>query len=383
MNLLVDENIPYGAEAFGTLGAVRRVPGRSITNAMLKDVDALIIRSITKVNESLLAGTPVRFVGTCTIGEDHVDKSYLAQQGIAFTSAPGCNANSVAEYIVTALLYLAGKYGFDLASKRLGIVGVGNVGSKVHRKASALGMTCVLNDPPLAETTGDPAYRPLDEIQECDIITFHTPLNKGGAHPTWHLADQAFLQSLRPGTILFNTARGPVVDNTALENVLRENHLMATVLDVWENEPTPNISLLEAVDIATPHIAGYSFDGKVNGTRQVYEALCAFLGVTAVWDPQPLLPPPPVPELEVDPAVSDGVAKTALHVYDLTGDDARMRGIGKIAAGEQGAYFDRLRKEYPVRREFFNTRIRLRRPDKEIARILSDVGFTLPLRQLN
>lgn len=383
MNLLVDENIPYGAEAFGTLGTVRQVPGRSITNAMLKDVDALIIRSITKVNESLLAGTSVRFVGTCTIGEDHVDKLYLAQRGIAFTSAPGCNANSVAEYMVTALLYLAGKYGFDLASKRLGIVGVGNVGSQVHRKASALGMTCVLNDPPLAEKTGDPAYRPLDEIQECDIITFHTPLNKGGAHPTWHLADQTFLQSLRPGTILFNTARGPVVDNAALENVLRENHLMATVLDVWENEPTPSISLLEAVDIATPHIAGYSFDGKVNGTRQVYEALCAFLGNNAVWDPQPLLPPPPVPELEVDPAVPDGVAKTALHVYDLPGDDARMRRIGKIAAGEQGAYFDRLRKEYPVRREFFNTRIRLMHPDKEIARILSGMGFTLSLHQLN
>lgn len=375
MNILVDENIPYGAEAFDTLGTVRRAPGRAITKDMLSDVDALIVRSITKVNETLLEGTPVRFVGTCTIGEDHVDKSYLSRKGIAFSSAPGCNANSVAEYVVTALLYLAEKHDFDLASKRLGIVGVGNVGSKVYRKAGALGMTCVLNDPPLATKTGDPVYRPLDEIRECDVITFHTPLNKAGDYPTYHLADEAFLASLRPGSILFNTSRGAVVNNAALAEALHRGHIAAAVLDVWENEPTPNLDLLALADIATPHIAGYSFDGKVNGTRQIYEALCAFLGVNAAWDPRPILPPPPLPELEVDPSASNVLGKTALQAYDLPGDDARMRGIGDAAPDQQGTYFDRLRKEYPVRREFFNTHVRLTQPGDALRGILSGIGF--------
>ncbi len=377
MNILVDENIPYGLEAFGSLGKVRSAHGRSITAAMLREVDALIVRSITKVNPSLLDGTPVRFVGTCTIGEDHIDKIYLAERDITFTSAPGCNANSVAEYIITALLYLAQKYGFDPASKRLGIVGVGNVGSKVYRKASALGLTCVLNDPPLAEKTGDPVYRPLEEIRECDIITFHTPLNKVGIHPTWHLADKAFLRSLRPGTLLFNTARGAVVDNAALEEALRDGHLHAAVVDVWENEPTPRHGLLEMSDIATPHIAGYSFDGKVNGTRQVYAALCEFMGKKPSWDPAPLLPPPGLPELTVAPDAPGVLATTVLRAYDLLGDDGRMRAITSLPADEQGAWFDRLRKEYPVRREFFNTRIRLTRADERLARILSGVGFAL------
>jgi erythronate-4-phosphate dehydrogenase len=377
MNILVDENIPYGPEAFGTLGTVRKAPGRSITNAMLADVDALIIRSITKVNAALLEGTPVRFVGTCTIGEDHVDKAHLAGQGIGFSSAPGCNANSVAEYVVTALLYLAQKYGFDLNSKRLGIVGVGNVGSKVRRKAEALGMTCVLNDPPLAAKTSDPVYRPLDELRECDVITFHTPLNKSGDYPSWHLADEAFLASLRPGTILFNTSRGAVVDNSALEAALRRGHITAAVLDVWEKEPTPDLDLLALTDIATPHIAGYSFDGKVNGTRQIYEALCAVLGIDAPWDPKPLLPPPPLPELTVDPDSPDVLTTAVLQAYDLPGDDARMRGITSASPDEQGVYFDRLRKEYPVRREFFNTRIRLTRPDNGLRDTLSGIGFNV------
>lgn len=377
MNLVVDENIPYGREAFGTFGSVKRAPGRSITQDMLANADALIVRSITKVNESLLEGTPVRFVGTCTIGEDHVDKHYLAERGIAFSSAPGCNANSVAEYVVTSLLHLAGKYGFDLSSKRLGIVGVGNVGSKVYRKATALGMPCVLNDPPLAEKTGDAIYRPLCEIRGCDIVTFHTPLNRGGDHPTWHLADRAFLQSLRPGTLVFNTSRGAVVDNAALLEALHTRHIRAAVLDVWENEPTPDMGLLNVTDIATPHIAGYSFDGKVNGTRQVYEALCAFLGTAPVWDPRPLLPPPLVPDIIIDPGMRDAVARAALQVYDLPGDDARMRGICDVAGDHRGAYFDRLRKEYPIRREFFNTRIRLMRPDECLARVFSGIGFTV------
>ncbi len=375
MKLIVDENIPYGVEAFGCLGEVATAPGRAIDNGMLRDADALVVRSITKVNEALLADTPVRFVGTCTIGEDHIDKAWLTQQGIAFSSAPGCNANSVGEYIVAALLVLAERYGFSLEDKTLGIVGVGNVGKKVWQKASALGMTCVLNDPPLADRTGDDRYRPMDEILECDIITLHTPLERRGKYPTWHLADKEFLRWLKPDAILINSSRGAVTDNFAIEEALRTEQIRAAVLDVWENEPEPNGELLRLADIATPHIAGYSFDGKVNGTRQIYEALCAFLDAPVVWDPATALPPPPCPELTVNPDAPDAAAGAVRAVYDILADDGVMRALTDLPHSERGPCFDQLRKNYPVRREFHNTRITLTRPDDKTRRLLSGIGF--------
>ncbi len=377
MKLIVDENIPYGVEAFGCLGEIVTAHGRAIDNAMLRDADTLIVRSITKVNAALLENTPVRFVGTCTIGEDHIDKAYLAERGIAFSSAPGCNANSVGEYIIAALLTLAEDFDLDLSALTLGIVGVGNVGSKVWQKASALGMTCVLNDPPLAEKTGDSQYRPVDEILDCDIITLHTPLNRGGKHPTRHLVDKEFLRWLKPGAIVINSSRGGVVDGLALEEALRTGALRAAALDVWENEPEPNVELLKLTAIATPHIAGYSFDGKVNGTRQVYEALCAHLGRAAEWDPRPLLPPPPCPELVANPLSPDALTGAVRNVYDIMSDDNALRAIADQAPEERGAYFDRLRKEYPVRREFYNTAIRLEPPDASMARVLSGIGFAM------
>jgi len=377
MVILVDENVPYGREAFGLLGEVRTAHGRKISREMLADVDALVVRSITKVNRELLEGTPVRFVGTCTIGEDHVDKAWLASQGIAFSSAPGCNANSVGEYIVAALLHLAEKHGLHLAGMKLGIVGVGNVGNRVWKKAGALGMQCVLNDPPRFDKEGqDPVFRPMDEILDCDIITFHVPLEKSGPYATWHLADAAFLSRMKPGAVLINSSRGGVVDNPALKAALLNGKLRAAVLDVWEGEPRVDTELLRLADIATPHIAGYSFDGKVNGTRQVYEALCAVLNRPAEWDPSPLLPAPECPELTVDASQSDALSGAVRAVYEIMSDDARMREMLALNAPEdQAAWFDRLRKEYPRRREFFNTRVTLTRPDADMERVLSGVGF--------
>ncbi len=377
MKIIVDENIPYGKEAFGALGEVETAAGRAIDTAMLRDADALIVRSITKVNEALLAGTSVRFVGTCTIGEDHVDKAYLAANDITFTSAPGCNANSVGEYIVAALLTLAQRYDLRLDTMTLGIVGVGNVGAKVFAKATALGMRCVLNDPPLADASKDPIYRPMDEILECDAITLHTPLTRRGKYPTWHLADKEFIRWLQPGAVLINSSRGSVVDAFALEEALRTAHIRAAVLDVWENEPTPNTALLEMTAIATPHIAGYSFDGKVNGTRQVYEALCVFLECAPTWTPDALLPPPPVPDLTVDPRADAPLTGAVSSVYDIMSDDAEMRGILELPREQHAAYFDGLRKNYPVRREFFNTAVRLTRPDAPLSDTLSGIGFSL------
>lgn len=378
MKIIVDENVPYGREAFGLLGTVETAHGRKISRDMLMDADALVVRSITKVNGELLEGTPVKFVGTCTIGEDHVDKAWLAANGVAFSSAPGCNANSVGDYITAALFEMARAMDHPLRGMRLGIVGVGNVGSKVWKKASALGMECVLCDPPRFEREQNPVFRPLEELYDCDFITFHVPMEKTGPHPTWHLADEAFLKNMKEGAVLFNSSRGAVVDNQALKAALLSWHLSGALLDVWEGEPRVDTELLALVDIATPHIAGYSFDGKVNGTRQVYEALCASLGRRAEWDPSPLLPAPEVAELTVvprDPAALEGAVSA---VYPIMRDDSRMRPmIALDNDDERAAYFDRLRKEYPRRREFFNTKIRMTTPDPALAEQFAGVGFTL------
>ena len=378
MRILVDENVPYGREAFGTLGEVITAHGRAVCRDMLADADALVVRSITKVNAGLLDGTPVRFVGTCTIGEDHVDKEWLAANGVAFSSAPGCNANSVGDYITAALLTLEQRLGLDLSSMSLGVVGVGNVGSKVAAKAAALGMTCVLNDPPRQEREGGDSFRPLSDILACDIITFHVPIEKTGPHPTFHLCDKRLLAAMKPGVIVLNSSRGAVVDNAALKAALAQGHVRAAVLDVWEGEPTPDLELVAAAAIATPHIAGYSFDGKVNGTRQVYGALCRALGRLPEWDPAPLLPPPDCPELMVDPRRAGAVFEAVNTVYDISADDARMRGILSQEGREaQAAWFDRLRKEYPRRREFFNTRVQMAVPDAEMAGKLGGLGFAV------
>ncbi len=378
MKILVDENVPYGREAFGLLGEVVTAHGRKISRDMLVDADALVVRSITKVNRELLEGTPVRFVGTCTIGEDHIDKAWLAENGVAFSSAPGCNANSVGDYITAALLHLAEKHTLDLSSMKLGIVGVGNVGGRVWKKAEALGLECVLCDPPRFEREGDPRFRPLDELLDCDLITFHVPMEKSGPHPTWHHCDGALMARMKPGVILLNSSRGAVVDNAALKTALRSGQVRAAVLDVWEGEPRPDLELLGLTDIATPHIAGYSFDGKVNGTRQICEALCASLGLPAAWDPRPLLPAPECPELTVNAGDPDAVHGAVRKVYDIMADDARMREIALQDGPEaQAAFFDRLRKEYPRRREFFNTRMIVQPEAPIVAATLSGIGFTV------
>lgn len=375
MLVVVDENIPYGREAFADFGEVIPLPGRNMTAADLADADLLLVRSITKVNRDLLDGTPVKFVATATIGVDHIDEPYLRERGIGFSSAPGCNAMSVADYFTAGLHVVAEKHGLTLSNLSLGVVGVGNVGSKVAAKARALGMRVVLNDPPLAERTGDPVYRPIEEIQACDVITFHVPLEKTGPHATRHLCDTDFLAKLKPSAIVFNTSRGAVVDNVALNAALRDGKVRAAVLDVWEGEPNVNAELLARVDIATPHIAGYSFDGKVNGTTQIYEAACRHFGRTPTWDPAPLLPAPECPEIHLAPPYENAIAKCVFKVYDILGDDARMRATMALPETERGPAFDRLRKEYPRRREFHNTRATLSVPDAALTATLRGLGF--------
>jgi len=360
MKIVADPNIPYIREAFGPLGAVALVPGRQIHAATVRDADLLLVRSVTPVNAALLDGSRVKFVATATIGFDHVDTGYLAARGIEFATAAGSNANSVAEYIMAAMLELAHRRGFRLRDKTLGVVGVGNVGSKVVRYATALGMRVLQNDPPRQRAEGGPFVALSRIVAEADIITFHVPLTKSGPDATLHLLEP------KRGIVL-NSSRGAVLDNKALLNAKFDG----LVLDVWEGEPHLLPGLLEKTDIGTPHIAGYSFDGKVNGTRMIYEAACKHFNLSATWRPE--LPAAPISFIELAPTgrdEEDALRQVINQVYDITSDDAALR-----KARADG--FDKLRAEYPVRREFFNTRVSVPGASQSLRTKLTALGFLL------
>lgn len=360
--VLADENIPLVKNAFGALGAVRSIPGRSITSADVQGADVLLVRSVTRVDAALLEGSAVQFVGSATIGTDHIDRAYLREQGTAFAHAPASNADSVADYVIAALLRLAVRRGTTLRGKTVGIVGCGNIGSRLARRLPALGLDVLANDPPLARAAEDAGtshdFVPLDAVLErADIITLHVPLTREGPHATRRLFDESMLRRMQPGAWLLNTARGPVVDNTALRRVMNDGHLGAAVLDVWENEPTPDPDLLRRADIATPHIAGYAYDGKVRGTMMLYEALCDHLGVSATWSPEAALKPEdghPLVATPSDPALPEpeAIDHVVRSMYEIMADDARLRATLDAPPGERGAAFSHLRKSYPRRREF-------------------------------
>jgi len=363
--ILADENIPFAREAFGTIGEVRLKHGRQIARADLEGVDLLVVRSITRVDASLVAGTRVRFVGTATSGTDHVATDDLDRLGITFCAALGCNANSVSEYMAAAWLTLAARRGETLAGRRVGVVGVGHVGSLVVEKARALGMVPVLNDPPKARDTGSDRYRSLDDLLDCDIVTCHTPLTFDGPDPTIGLIGDAFLSRMRPGAWLCNAGRGGVVDEAALNRAMDAGRLGAVVLDVWDHEPAIDGRLLARVDIGTPHIAGYSLEGKVNGTGMIYDAACRFLGIEPGWRLADAKPPRPAglpilgfvraEEAAFGSLDSDGIAALAAEVaavYPILRDSDALKRTVELDAAERGRAFDLLRKAYPVRREF-------------------------------
>jgi erythronate-4-phosphate dehydrogenase len=378
MKIVADPNIPFVREAFDALGNVVLVPGRQINPAAVREADVLLVRSVTPVNAALLDDSRVRFVATATIGTDHVHQEYLSQRKIGFTSAAGSNANSVAEYVVAAMLEMAHRGKFQLRDKTIGVVGVGNVGSRVVHNAEVLGMRVLQNDPPRQRAENNPSFVSLDRVlAEADIITLHAPLTRAGEDATFHLFDKdrlAVLGLRRP--ILTNTCRGAVVDNKALLKAIDGERIGGVVLDVWEDEPNILPELLDVVDIGTPHIAGYSFDGKVNGTRMIYEAVCQFFGLPVTWRPE--LPPPIVPRIEMTASSGEDdeevLRRIVQRVYDITADDDRLR--AKILAPDGiGASFDTLRAEYPVRREFFNTEIVLREAGKSLRSKLTALGF--------
>ena len=376
MNIVIDENIAYAEEAFSAFGNVKLIHGRKITNEQLKDSDALIVRSITKVNKELLDNTPVKFVGTATIGTDHIDLDYLKNKKINFSDAKGCNADAVAEYIFTSILTLAQKNNITINGKTIGIVGVGNIGSRIARLAKAVGMNVLKNDPPLQRLTESDEYVSIDKIYDADIITLHVPLNISGIDKTVHLFDKENLKKLKDNTILLNASRGQVVDNSALFELIKPKKLNV-VLDVWENEPDINVNLLNLVKIGTPHIAGYSFEGKLNGTVMIYNALCDAFNEKPSWVPD-------IPELGNNSM--DAVMKTYSEeflfeifnsIYDIHRDDKEMRLIDEQSIEQRPVFFDKLRKNYPLRREFTNYKISLKSSNKELERILKAFRFQL------
>lgn len=376
MNLVVDENIVLAKEAFGSFGNLLLTNGRKISNELLRDADILIVRSITNVNKGLLTNTKVKFVGTATIGTDHIDTDYLLREGVEFSDAKGCNSNSVAEYVITALMRIAVENKFSIKNKTIGIVGVGNVGSRVVEFAEALGLKALKNDPPKERANIGSGYSELDEILKADIVTLHVPLNLTGTDKTYYLLNENNLPDLKQGAILINTSRGPVIDNDALSNIIDKKQLKV-VLDVWEGEPLINTKLLKKVKIGTPHIAGYSLEGKVNGTKIIYDSLCKFTSSNSDW--KPFLPQ--VNENEIEPPLA-GTEEEKLHfvfnkIYNIKNDDSLLRRLLTMKENETVTYFDKLRKEYAVRREFENYTLKVKDDESDFNDLLRILGFKL------
>ena len=389
-HFVIDDMIPFAREAFSHLGSVTLLPGRAITRETIQNAHALIIRSGINVNAALLDNSNVQFVGTATTGVDHIDQRYLADRNIGFAAALGCNANAVAEYVLTALLATAHARGLGLRGKTVGIIGVGRIGSRVARKTRALGMRPILHDPPLARATSDPQYRPLAEALRADVLTLHVPLTTEGPDPTWHLIGQDELAHMTSGAILINAARGEVVDNDALLEVLTMRAIGGAIMDVWEGEPSINWNLLPRVTVGTPHIAGHSFDGKVNGTVMIYHACCRFFGMQPQWQPTEApaetLPPAPAPGRTAGashPLQWDGASKdfqTLAHditttLYDLSGDHERMMGLLALPESMRPEAFNQLRHDYPQRSEFADSPITIQHVNQQIIHMFNELGI--------
>ena len=379
MKLVVDENIAFAEEAFSQFGDVLLISGRQITNEILRNADALIVRSITNIDENLLQNTNINFVGTATIGIDHIDTIYLNENNIVFADAKGCNADSVAEYVFTALLKIAADNKLTLRNKSIGIIGVGNVGSKVLKYAEALGLKVYKNDPPKQRAGEGNNYVSLEEAIQADIITLHVPLNKTGIDKTFHLIDEKKLNEIRNNTIIINSSRGAVIDNKALLNIV-DKKCIKVILDVWEGEPSVNTNLLQKVFIGSAHISGYSLEGKVNGTIMIYDALCRFTNQPSDWEPK--LPSVENNIIDVSSAkiFEEKLHFIFKHIYNIETDDSEMRKMIEMDNDSRTAHFDNLRKEYHLRREFNNYTVIIELADKKLEDILRKFRFKVQFK---
>lgn len=373
MKIIIDDKIPYIHGAFEGVAEVVYLPGSKTTPEVAKDADAIVTRTRTICNEKLLAGSSVKFIATATIGYDHIDTDYCDAAGIKWTNAPGCNSKSVEQYIASTLMVLTERKNLQLKDLCIGIVGVGNVGNKVARVADLLGMKVLLNDPPRERAEGSAAFVSLKQVMdEADIITLHVPLNMKGEDATFHLGNEAFFSGLKRKPIAINSCRGEVVDTMAIKAALKSNQISGFVCDCWENEPDIDLELLALTDIATPHIAGYSKDGKATGTQMSVQAISQFFGLGLEnWQPSGV-EQPANPVFELDGAkLSEQaiVSKAILHTYDIRNDDQGFR--------KNTALFEQLRGDYPTRREFPAFTIVQKNIGEETLVILKKLGFNV------
>lgn len=376
VRILADENIPM-LEVFEQHGPLRRVPGRSLDRAVLADAEVLLVRSVSQVDRALLTGSQVKFVGTCTIGTDHLDIDYFTEQGIGWASAPGCNARGVVDYVLGALLALAERDGVDLSQRCYGVVGAGQVGARLVQVLRGLGWQVLVCDPPRQQAQGGDYVDLATLLERCDAISLHTPLTQLGEHPTHHLIGAEQLQGLQQGSWLINASRGAVVDNQALKQLLAQRTDLRAVLDVWEGEPLADVELAQRCDIATAHIAGYSLDGKIRGTEQIYQAFCQHFAIPAqgaiAFPAQTLLSL----QLAAHTPVAEAMRVVCRAVYDPRSDDAHFRLSLQGDAQQRRAAFDWVRKSYPVRREIPDLQVQLPQPQAQLQQMLKALGIEL------
>ena len=348
MKIIIDDKIPYIRGAFEKVAEVIYLSGPKTNPEVVKDADVIVTRTRTTCNEKLLGGSSVKFIATATIGYDHIDTEYCDKAGIKWTNAPGCNSGSVEQYIASALMVLAERKKLQLKNLCIGIVGVGNVGSKVANICRLFGMKVLLNDPPRERAEGPEEFVSLDKIkEEADIITLHVPLNYKGEDVTYHLGNNTFFSSLKMKPILINSCRGEVLDTEAVKDALKSGQLSGLVCDCWEHEPEIDLELLALTELATPHIAGYSKDGKATGTRMSVEAISNYFGLGLNnWQPAGVeLPAHPIIELDGKEKTGPEIISIAiLSTYDIQNDDLLFR--------KNPALFEQLRGDYPTRREF-------------------------------
>ncbi|GAB6070881.1 4-phosphoerythronate dehydrogenase PdxB [Thiomicrorhabdus hydrogeniphila] len=372
--IVIDDAVPYAQAIFSHFGEIITLPGKSITAETVKDADALIVRSRTQVNESLLKGSSVTFVGSTVVGLDHIDQDFLKNNNITFYSAQGCNANSVAEFIITILFNVAEQFDFDLTQKTLGIIGVGNVGQRVYNKAKILGIQCILNDPPrLKKEPGlvkNPDFADLDTCLTADIITVHTPLTYDGPFPTHQLLSAARLAKIKPNQIIINAARGGIINEQAWSHT----PTLCNIIDCWENEPNIDAALYKTALIATPHIAGHSLDAKVAGSSMVYHALCQNWNIKQSDDWQHQLPEnPKVIKLIECESIQKTLNTLFTQTHNIVNDDLAIRSKNILETQQK---YENYRRNFPIYREWHQHNI-LKTQNSKLNNLLESLGFTL------
>jgi erythronate-4-phosphate dehydrogenase len=378
MKIVADQNIPEVRHAFASHGDVELVNGRTLSAVQLANADALIVRSVTRVDATLLQDSKIKFVGSATIGTDHVDLEYLQQNNIVFANAPGCNATSAAEYVIAAALHVAELEKLVLSDMKVGVVGYGNVGSRTAKKLQALGCDVIVYDPPREQQYHDREYCNWNDIKDCDMVTAHVPLTRNGDYPTFQMFDGDFFTTLKDDAIFINTSRGGAVDEVALKQRISSGRPISLVLDVWQNEPHIDLDLLRETVIATPHIAGYSREGKFRGLQMVYQAACDFFHWQPAWSMDKVLPVLDK-ELAVAPVTDLQMTLHGLiqQAYQITADDRALRKTLDMPDSARDDYFDGLRKNYPERREFFNYQIRRAADNEVICDMAEALGFKI------